>query len=377
VDRGLTWVESDTSNRKLTDKVTTSSDKYLITVTSHRHLIYVAHNNVVKVEQFSMNENAWGATIATGGPTIVDPGVGGDARMFLECRTDGSFVLLYTDQESVFGSMYGRVRYVTLTGSTWSSENNITAHGASDFVYDRPHGIIRGASNRVHMFFTTQEAPDYNTALYHVSLSSAGALDTYAELGGNARCHQFNGNDTYQPVGVPLFTNSKVMIPFLRYSSSSDDVIVSTAPSQANPTFTNEVPPNLSNSVVKHYCPTRNRSGAILSISKGSTSIGIFQTDDPEDTTGPDFIDYQIHYLDLPVVAGDEDEVFLFIRFNSDSLETSYYYSRRSIGGTWGTPLFVYAAIDLKGVCAGPTEDCVHPPAPAGGRMRYAGVGLT
>jgi len=363
VDKGLTWVESDVANRKSTTATTSVSGAFLCSPVRHAHLIYVAHNNVARIEQFSMNENAWGTVVATGGPTVLDPGLGGTARMFLSYRTDGSFVLMYTAFDVFGGGNRGRVKYATYINSAWSGSNPITSHGA-DFFQDRPVGIVRGASNRVHMFFTSSETGN-GAALFHVSLSNVGVLDTYGQLGGSAKCHTSTTDDSFQPVGAPIYTNSKVLIPYLKSfsSPSADGVIVASASSQANPTFTNEVPPHLNTSALRDYAPTREERGSMLSLSQGSTSIGIFQSDNVDDAVGADFEDDQIHYLDLPVINGDEDEVFLFSCQNdgdTDAPRTYYVYNRRSTSGVWGTPLTVYAARGLRGLYAGPTEDCIN-----------------
>jgi hypothetical protein len=378
IDKGLIWTESDTANRKATTAEATSAYK-LISPMQYGNLLYVAHNNVVKVEQFDMNLNIWGATVATGGPTITPNGVGRLPKIFLERRTDDSFVLLYGAQQSVGGTQYGRVKYVTLTGSTWSGENSITAHGASDFIHDGPTGIRRGASDRVHMFFTSSETGD-GQSLFHVSLSSGGSLDTYAEVGGSAKCYTSASSDSTQPVGAPLYINSKLYVPFLKWPGAGTRVIVASASSGANPVFTLEEPPGYNSTATRDYAPFENIFGAFLCISEGSTSIGIEQSDNVDDDTGLEFDYDQIHYLDLPLENGDSDEVILFVRQGDPSdppIRSYYVYSRRSTAGTWAYPKFVYAARGLWGINAGPTEDCVHPAPAASARIRYAGVGLT
>jgi len=361
VDNGLSWVESDTANRKSTTPTTSPSGYTLVSVCRLGHLLYVAHNNVVRIDQFDMNFNLWGAVVATGGPTVLDSGPGGSARIAVECRTDGSFAVMYSSQELVFGLNYGRVKYVTLTGGVWSGVNSITSHSSTDFIHDRPIGMVRGASNRIHIFFGSSETGD-GTALFHVSLSSSNSLDTYAQVGGSAKFQGSSSDDSYQAVGSPIYANSLVMVPFLKYEASGDFVKVATATSQANPTFTNESPPHLTNSVsTPHYCPHRSREGALVSLSAGGTSIGVFHA------TNDTVYNGGVRYLNLPIANADSGDVYLFCVVGGVDADLGYtlsVYSKRSSGdGSWGNPVEVYSEYNLYGLYVAPVDYCITAPA--------------
>jgi len=356
VDAGLTWVESDTANRKITAPTTSVSGYSLISPCRHGHLLFIAHNNVVRVDQFDMNLNTWGTVIATGGPAVLDSGASGKARLFLEYRTDGSFVLMYTDQQNVGGTNYGRVKYVTLTGSTWSGVGSITAHAGADAINDRPLGIVRGASNRVHLFFGSSQGGS-GMALFHVSLSSAGSLDTYTQLGGLAKYQSSSSDDSHHVVGPPIYTNSKVFIPFLYLDGVDSYVKVASGDSQADPVFTNETPPYMNDAIADNhdYCPSR-RAGSILSLSSGSTSIGIFHISSSNGESS-------IRYTDLPIVNGDSNEVHLFAVVGTVSEgndgRTLYVHSTRTTDGTWGNPEEVLSDYWVYCVYTAPAKYCI------------------
>jgi hypothetical protein len=142
-------------------------------------IIYcLCQNSLTQIAKFTISTTTW-AAVTTGGQGVsVQADVSGIFPAFLVRLSTGAFVVVYQGPTaSSMGTNYRQMYYVSCTSAgVWGTAT--LAYGVSGNHIDTKCAVL-GASDRTHMLCATA-----TPGMEHVSLSSAGALDTPESLSG-------------------------------------------------------------------------------------------------------------------------------------------------------------------------------------------------
>jgi len=175
-DGGLTWNEMDAANRKTVTRITVGTHVLLATCIQDGDDLYVVHSRTVTIDHFDFTTDTWQATVASGGPAIVNPGfnvVSNFGRMFAVRRSNGNFVVLYGGAAVAF--------YTEWNGAAWSAGVTVGADLPIGFI--GPTGAVVDSTDTVHFSFGyTLDIAVQTMAVYHQSLSPLNVLSASTSI---------------------------------------------------------------------------------------------------------------------------------------------------------------------------------------------------
>lgn len=381
-DNGLTWEERDIGNR-----IAMSSGIPIIAPTASGSILFVGNSSPLVIDQFNMFSGVWGPRVATAGPISTDvaamPQSAGYRKAFLGYRSDGSFVVLYLTD--VAGA--AKAFYAIWDGVSWTLDLPITSNDAT--IMDIPAGLVIGADDRTHMFFTSGSSSIAGFPIvYHIALESNNTLGTYAAVDPDGYTLATfvdvpHGVFMVTNVSPPVNIGGTIFLPYYRRNTATgnDEVAVVNAPSAASPAWVVEAPEGFASlpSMVD-YAPLSDVPYNNMNIVPAARAIGIIYTSGPVDGNQT----REIFYLEYPAdpVIADQNPTWLVTRagqFTNDCAFQNIIVAPRI--STWQQPTEVYAPHAMGGVWAQGICTCgcppTPPPVPGSGRARYAGVGVT
>lgn len=357
-DRGLTWADSDAAN----DKATTTST-YLKTVPVGVHvsddtLVIAINAAPLQLHQFSMSAGTWGTPISTsGGPTAEDmrdaTWLTSYSRAFPAYRSDNSYIVLYqtTPMTDGYGGYYSRMAYSTFS-STWGAPTSLTAFGTADYWEECAAGAcIHPPSDRFHAFYLTQEqSSPYKARLRHRSVSYDGTLSSETTVDAvDLESTGFSGSVIPSCiVSQSLCIDDTIYIAYVRYDGTKSEICVASSASGPTMTWgTSTISYLTSTSSDMSYYPDTSVIGNILSLSSGLTSHGIYYSANPnQGTTGGGD---RLLYYPFSIIS----DLYLYVRLakeGSDTLGSSFIFTRLPFGGSWTTPVEITSAYQLTSV---------------------------
>lgn len=171
-DAGLTWTLQDSINSPST--LATTNYHYNVYDDSPRIWVVFSPGGTTPptesyVRSFNTTTNLW-ETAITGGPASIrtpapSTSLTNDAKLGLGVRSNGDKVVVYTESVPFGGSNYTALRVKVYNGTSWSSSIDLLIPGTTETTYVNYTfmGMVRGASDRFHVFAATLSGHVYIT----------------------------------------------------------------------------------------------------------------------------------------------------------------------------------------------------------------------
>jgi hypothetical protein len=144
------------------------------TASEHIHVVTQESGGRVSYHKFNPATDLWEIADETVDDTV-NAAIGvTQCGVAVSVRTDGDIIVLYTDHDGSDAS----VSYARRESGSWTSGTDVASSAGNDFIAG---SIVRGSSDRMHLFYTYDPSAGDNQAR-HRTLTSANSLQTEQTL---------------------------------------------------------------------------------------------------------------------------------------------------------------------------------------------------